>query len=384
MFYHRFGRTERSISAFSLGTMRLVHHSHTQARQILLTALQAGINHIETAQAYGDSEIQLGRILQELWTDPTLDLPPRGDLILTSKVSPGLSTADLWQAIENSLTRLQIESLDAIAFHGINQPDHLDQVLQVGLPTLQRAVDQGLIRHIGFSTHGPLDLILRTLETDAFDFINLHYYYFNQRNAPAITLAQERDIGVFIISPADKGGMLYRPPTALVDLCAPLSPLEFGYRFLLQDPRIHTLSLGAETPIQIHQALQSLEHIGDPPQDGFDLEAIEFRLRETAQQQLDTDRCAQCYACLPCPVSIHIPEILRLRNLGIAYDMVEYGQYRYNMLGQAGHWFPGKKGDQCTECGECLPRCPEDLSIPRLLFDTHERFNRSPLRRLWE
>ena len=383
MFYRRFGRTERSISAFSLGTMRLVHHPYAQARQILLTALQAGINHIETAQAYGHSEIQLGQLLRELWTDPTLDLPPRTELILTSKVSPQLSAQDLWQGIEGSLTRLQVESLDAMAFHGINQPDHLDQVLKEGLPTLKQAVDQGLVRHIGCSTHGPLELILRTLETDAFDFINLHYYYFNQHNAPALTAAQDRDMGVFIISPADKGGMLYRPPAALVDLCAPLSPLEFGYRFLLQDPRIHTLSLGAETPTQIHQALQCLAPL-DTPEDGGDLEVIESRLRETAHQQLGTDRCAQCYACLPCPVSIPIPEILRLRNLAVAYDMAEYGQYRYNMLGQAGHWFPGKKGNHCTECGECLPRCPEDLSIPRLLFDAHERLNCAPLRRLWE
>ncbi len=96
------------------------------------------------------------------------------------------------------------------------------------------------------------------------------------------------------------------------------------------------------------------------------------------------DRCRQCYQCLPCPEAINIPEVLRLRNLAIAYNMTEFGQYRYQMFENAGHWFPGKKGNRCTECGDCLPRCPEQLEIPKLLKDSHQRLNGSPRRRLWE
>jgi predicted aldo/keto reductase-like oxidoreductase len=87
---------------------------------------------------------------------------------------------------------------------------------------------------------------------------------------------------------------------------------------------------------------------------------------------------------LPCPERINIPEVLRLRNLAIAYDMTQYGQYRYRMFENAGHWFPGTKGDRCTDCGDCLPRCPEELNIPALLRDTHEKLNGPARRRLWE
>ncbi len=64
--------------------------------------------------------------------------------------------------------------------------------------------------------------------------------------------------------------------------------------------------------------------------------------------------------------------------------MSDYAEYRYQMLENAGHWFWGNKGNKCTDCGDCLPRCPENLSIPELLKDSHQQFNGLPRRRLWE
>ena len=61
----------------------------------------------------------------------------------------------------------------------------------------------------------------------SFDYVNLHWYYINQDNWPAILDAQRHDMGVFIISPSDKGGHLYNPPERLIELCHPLSPMVF-------------------------------------------------------------------------------------------------------------------------------------------------------------
>jgi predicted aldo/keto reductase-like oxidoreductase len=121
----------------------------------------------------------------------------------------------------------------------------------------------------------------------------------------------------------------------------------------------------------------------DHPLTSLEISIFE-RLEQQLEQNLGSDRCHQCYQCLPCPENINIPEILRLRNLAIAYDMTTFSQYRYQMFENAGHWFPGKKGNRCTECGDCLPRCPEQLEIPKLLKDSHQRLNGSPRRRLWE
>ena len=207
------------------------------------------------------------------------------------------------------------------------------------------------------------------------------YYYFFQRQARAIALASQKDLGIFIISPVDKGGQLHNPPDKLCQLCHPFSPLELNYRFLLSRPEISTLSYGAATPQELSAILAVCERYF--PLNTAEIAALE-RLETEMNQVLAGDRCSQCYQCLPCPETINIPEILRLRNLAVAYEMTDFAQYRYRMLENAGHWFPGKKGDHCTDCGDCLPRCPEQLEIPRLLRDAHQRLNGSPRRRLWE
>lgn len=375
MQYRRFGKTNFPVSVFSLGTMRGLSDP-SQFSEILQQAVQYGINHIETASAYGNSEQYIGETLKRLEV-------ARTDLYITTKLPPVSNPDQMAANLDASLNRLQVNYLDNVAIHGLNTWEHLSWVTGDNncIAPLHKAQKQGKIRQIGFSTHAPLEIILAAIDTNLFSFVNLHYYYFWQRNEPAVAAAYANDMGVFIISPTDKGGQLYAPPEKLQQLCAPFSPQVLNYRFLLSDPRITTLSLGAATPSELFPALDIADNTDALTSQE---KAALARLEQQLETALGTDKCSQCYQCLPCPEEINIPEVLRLRNLAVAYDMTGFGQYRYGMFENAGHWFWGNKGNRCSECGDCLPRCPENLDIPRLLQDTHQRLNGSPRRRLWE
>ena len=93
---------------------------------------------------------------------------------------------------------------------------------------------------------------------------------------------------------------------------------------------------------------------------------------------------AQYYKCLPCPEDVAIPEILRLKNLADIYGMEDYAKYRYGMLENAGHWFPGRRGDRCNNCGNCVSKFSEKPDISNMLQDAHERFGETFGRRLWD
>ncbi|PSN11152.1 oxidoreductase [filamentous cyanobacterium CCP5] len=378
MQYRRFGRTNRLISVLSLGTMRCLSSPET-FDQTISQAIALGINHIETAQGYGQSEALLGQSLVRCF-DQGLT---RDRLTITTKLPPNPDAAAIDRQIDQSLDRLGCSRVDCLAIHGINTPEHLAWIESSRgcMRAVRRALDDGRIAHVGFSTHGAREVIQAAIATDQFDFVNLHFGLFFQHHQPVIDLAAEKDMGIFMISPGDKGGQLYTPPPQLEQLCQPYSPLELAYRWLLSDPRITTLSVGPADSQELKEPVALADRI--EPLSTAELQVLE-RLEAQQDTALGSDRCRQCYECLPCPEVIQIPEVLRLRNLAVAYGMEGFGKYRYGMFEKAGHWFPGRRGDRCTDCGDCLPRCPEQLDIPALLRDAHNRLKGPERRRLWD
>ena len=390
MLYRRFGRTELQMPVFSCGGMRYQHkwqdvlpEDVPKANQENLEAtirrsLELGINHIETARGYGSSEMQLGYVLPQF---------SRQELIIQTKVSPKDDPKEFRETFEKSLAYLQLDYVDLLGLHGINNAETLEQSIRPGgcLEVAQQLKSEGKVRHIGFSTHGPTRIIQEAIETDGFDYVNLHWYYINQLNWPAIAAATRHDMGVFIISPSDKGGRLYEPPQKLMDLCQPLSPMVFNDLFCLSHPQVHTLSLGAARPSDFDEHLKVLPLL---EQAESILPPILQQLEEAAMDALGADWLKTWQVGLPeheqTPEGINIPVILWLRNLAIAYDMVDYAKMRYNLLGKASHWFPGNTAEVVStlDLSDCLKASPHAAKIPNLLADAHDRLGGEAVKRL--
>ena len=374
MRYRRFGKTELQIPVISCGGMRyqqswnsddpVSDESQRNVEACIRRALELGIHHLETARGYGTSELQLGRVVRTL---------PRDEIILQTKVGPDADVSKFAANFEKSMKLLGAEYLDLFAIHGINDATSLESALRC-LEKAQAWKREGRIRNLGFATHGPAEIIVKAIETNAFDYVNLHWFYVFQENWPAILEARKRDMGVFIISPNEKAGMLFSPSEKLCALTAPLHAMVFNGLFCLSHPEVHTLSCGISKPGDFDIHMETAEKLDQAAEY---VAPIERRLHDEMARVLGAEWTDTWRVGLPewheTPDHINIPWILRLRNLVLAFDMIEFGRMRYNLLGNGGHWFPGNKADKLgdVDLTECLRNSPHAAKIPAALAEAH-------------
>jgi predicted aldo/keto reductase-like oxidoreductase len=330
-------------------------------------ALDLGIDHIETARGYGTSEAQLG---------PALAGRPRESFKLQTKIRPTDDARDFERFLDESFAGLRTPYLDLFAFHGVNTARCLERIFKPGgcWEVIDRHRRAGRIRHVGFSTHGPTRLILEAVETGKFDYLNLHYYYVFPDNRPVLQAARRQDMGVFIISPTDKGGRLQHAPPKLRALCAPVPPMVFNDLWCLHHPEIHTLSIGASRPDDFDQHLEVLPLLADPAPN---LAPIVERLEQAYTDALGADFARRWREGLrdwwEIPGGVNVRRILWLHNLARAYDLIDFAQERYSAMDPGDHWVPGAHAVDFddAEMERALPDSPFRKEIPGLLRAAH-------------
>jgi hypothetical protein len=347
MQFRRFGRTNLKIPILSLGGMRfqkswdqldfseISHIEQNKVENILNLANKNGLSHIETARYYGTSEMQLGMGFQN-----TNNIPD----IIQTKIPPNSDPKIFERDVMTSIEKLKVKRIDLLAIHGINTDKHLFEAVKDGgcIDILRNLQKENIIGSIGFSTHGKSSLIEKVISTNLFDYVNLHWYFINQENTKVINLANKFDLGVFIISPTDKGGHLHTPSNKMLELCKPLHPIVFNDLFCLRNKNVHTISVGIakESDFDLH-----LEAVSLLSESEKYVPMIINRLRNESINVLGLEWYQNWNKKLPSweytPGNINIPVLLWLSNLIEWLDMEGFARARYQLLGNGSHWFPG-------------------------------------------
>jgi predicted aldo/keto reductase-like oxidoreductase len=369
MQYRPYGRTGVQASILGYGAMRLPAHpdgkcDYEKSVPMLRRGLDLGINYIDSAYGYinGTSEVAVGKAIKGY---------DRSQMYLATKipVHEGYHhRPELWRAsLEECLRRFDSEYIDFILFHGLTYPVFSSILVGDGkvLAEARKAQDEGLVRHIAFSSHDEVSNIIKLIDTGEFEGMLVQYNYLDRHNEPAIARAAEQGMGVTIMGPV-AGGRLATPGDVVVDREGMLEMRtpELALRFVWNNPNVSVALSG----------MNSLEMVEENAAAASRIESLDDRDQVLVQQLMEKNQkladlyCTGCAYCMPCPNDIHIPENFRYMNWYRVWGMDEEARKYYADLTLEGHWTPwgyvrGLKAEECLECGECEAKCPQNLHI---------------------
>jgi len=322
------GNTGIKVQRLGFGGIPIQSVSESEAVKIVCHAVEKGVDFIDTSRVYGTSERRIGLALQET------DKP----VVLASK-SYARTADGILKDIEVSLKMLRRDKIELYQCHYVKDESEYEAVISTGgaLDGLLSARDQGLIEHYGISSHS-LDLYERVIEEGLFETIMVCYSLLEPDACEKIIpLALEKGIGVICMKPFS-GGVIENAG--------------LGLKFVLSQAQILVLAGVAHK--------DHFDENWDIYQHGS------YRLSRQEQQEIaeiyrhhDGYFCRRCDYCQPCSEKITIQMVLNLkavaRRLGL--DALRVPK-RVKLLEDA---------RRCSECGECVTRCPYQLPIPDLI-----------------
>jgi uncharacterized protein len=350
----------------SIGAMRLPEDEE-KAVALMRQAIDAGMIYIDTSRGYGESEIKVGKSLKEGY---------REKVVLSTKWSPwnvkieptdNTSADCTYKRIIESMERLDVEQLDFYQVWSIDSPEHYLQATEKGgmLDGIRRAMDEGLVKHTGFTTHDEPENISRYIdEADWCETILFTHNILNPKYKDVIARAHEKGIATIVMNPV-AGGMLAEDSQVFRSAFGP-SPVEIAHRYLSGDRNIDTILCGIAKPGDI---VNTLENYRKPPLTADERLDVEQAAAKISKE--GTGFCTSCEYCKPCPKEINIPAILHAVYLEKMLQCSSRAHKHYK-------WTAEKhaRATECVECGECEAKCTQKLSIIDLMkyaADTFEK-----------
>ncbi len=367
---------DKKLSLLGFGTMRLPCHAdgsidQQQVEEMTDYAIGHGVNYFDTAYPYhgGLSEISIGKALKK---------HPRDSWYLATKY-PGhqiASNYDPAAIFEEQLKKCGVEYFDFYLLHNVYESS-MDVYLDPQWGILDYFKEQkrlGRIKHLGFSTHGGVEMMRRFLDIAGKDMefcqIQLNYLDWTLQDAKTkVALLNEYNIPIWVMEPV-RGGKLCKLPEAAENHLKSLRPEEtvpgWGFRFLQDIPGV-TMILSGMSNMQ--QMQENIETFAAPaPLHETERNAV----LQIAEGMKSSIPCTGCGYCLEsCPMELNIPMLIATYNeLKIA--PVVNASMRVEFLPKE------KQPSSCLGCGACTHMCPQNIDIPQAMQELSEKMKTMP------
>jgi predicted aldo/keto reductase-like oxidoreductase len=343
------GKTGLEVSIIGFGAIKLPNIPAEEAVKIINKALDMGVNYIDTARNYRDSEEKVGMVLKDR----------RDDCFIATKTT-ARDADGLMRDLETSLQNLQTDRIDVYQLHTVSDGETYKKVMAPGgaLEGAKRAKSQGKIDHIGITIHRDLNTMRSAITSGEFETIMLAYSSLDQEGVEEeiLPMAKAHNMGVVIMKPLS-GGLLCLPEPERKGLDR--DPIATGsLRYVTSNENVTLAIPGMQKMWEVEENVP----IGDMPamteEEKTELiESMGAMKKEYRYGQV----CLRCGYCQPCPQGVVAPTIFR------ALDM--YRSYPENLryLGAELYMSLEIKADECVECEQCLEKCPAGLNIPEML-----------------
>lgn len=341
MEYRPLGTTGLQVSALGMGTAQLGTLDIDYAIGMVRRAFELGVTYFDTARSYNDSECKIGRALAG----------DRDKVILSTKT--GAKTRDdAWRQIHESLERLRTDYVDNCHMHGIRAGADLDQRTgpSGALEALVEAKEQGLVRHIGATSHTSASLLAALERFDLETILVPMNIVEREPLSQLLPLCQEKGIGITIMKPLATG----------------LLPAPLALKWLLSQG-ISTAVPGCTTLGQVEANF--VVELGTDGLSAAERDLVEEQMRALAQV-----RCRICSQCQPCPQEINIGARLgtdvmydHLRTMGS--EAFRAHPWSQEIIAKELESRPEiiARIESCDRCGTCETLCPHGLPVVEML-----------------
>jgi predicted aldo/keto reductase-like oxidoreductase len=321
------GSTGLKVTRVAFGGIPIMRLSMEEGVEVVRDVLDMGVNFIDTAYMYGDSEEKIGR---------AIGCFSREKLVIASK-SIARDSKTFLQHLDTGLKRLGTDYIDIYHMHAIGSDEEIEKIMGPGgaMEGLTRAIRDGKVRYPAFSSHH-LTVSEKVIRLGEFQVIQFPFNFIDtEAEDQLIPLADRHNMGFIAMKPLG-GGLLDD-----ASLC---------FRYLMQfdgivpDPGVQKSS----------EMKEILDIIGNP----VVLSEVEKARIEELRKEMGTSWCHRCDYCQPCPEGIEISPVL------IAKSIVRRMPYDASCAFLQAAM---EKARDCTECRTCVEKCPYDLDIPELL-----------------